>query len=143
MQVREEVGVVDDRGRRSPQPGGRPEDHDLESALVRLEDLLLGLPFDRALPDVEALLAAADVPADVLRRDERALKLLHEAVVARPFGSLDAVQRVRTEVGLLTLEVELLTDRLADRRTPREIVERSEARLAQVRARLETIRGEL
>jgi hypothetical protein len=110
---------------------------------VRLEDLLLALPFDRALPDVDGLLDAADVPRELLRRDERALKLLHEAVVARPFGSLDAVQRVRTEVGLLTLEVELLTDRLTDRDAAPDTVARAEARLAEVRARLDDIRDEL
>jgi hypothetical protein len=128
-----------DRGGRSPRPG----DQDPDAALVRLEDLLLGLPFDRALPDVEDLLDDADVPLDLLRRDERALKLLHEAVVARPFGSLDAVQQVRTEVGLLTLEVELLTDRLADPDAAPETVARANARLAEVHARLEEIRGEL
>jgi hypothetical protein len=128
-----------DRGRRSP----RHEDHDLDAALTRLEDLLLGLPYDRALPDLDTLLEHAEVPVELLRRDERALKLLHEAVVARPFGSLDAVQRVRTEVGLLTLEVELLTDRLADADAPEVTVVRSKQRLAEVRVRLDEIRGEL
>jgi hypothetical protein len=83
-----------------------------DEALGRLEDVLLGLPFDRAVPDLAALLAAAGVDEAVLH-DERVLKLLHEALVARPFGSFDAVQHVRTEVELLTLETELLTDRLA------------------------------
>jgi hypothetical protein len=128
-----------DRGGRSPRHG----DHDLDAALVRLEDLLLGLPYDRALPDLDTLLDEAGVPVDLLRRDERALKLLHEAVVARPFGSLDAVQQVRTEVGLLTLEVELLTDRLADPEASSESVALANARLAEVRARLDEIRGEL
>jgi hypothetical protein len=128
-----------DRGGRSPRSGG----HDLDAALTRLEDLLLGLPFDRALPDLEALLARAEVPAELFRRDERALKLLHEAVVARPFGSLDAVQRVRTEVGLLTLEVELLTDRLADTSASQATLALANQRLAEVRARLDEIRGEL
>jgi hypothetical protein len=128
-----------DRGGRSP----RHENHDLDAALTRLEDVLLGLPYDRALPDLDTLLEHAEVPAELLRRDERALKLLHEAVVARPFGSLDAVQRVRTEVGLLTLEVELLTDRLADAGAAEATVVRSNQRLAEVRARLDEIRGEL
>jgi hypothetical protein len=128
-----------DRGGRSP----RRENHDLDAALTRFEDLLLGLPYDRALPDLDTLLEHAEVPAELLRRDERALKLLHEAVVARPFGSLDAVQRVRTEVGLLTLEVELLTDRLADAGASEATVVRSNQRLAEVRARLDEIRGEL
>jgi hypothetical protein len=128
-----------DRGGRSP----RPADHDLDAALTRLEDLLLALSFDRALPDLDELFERAEVPAELLRRDERALKLLHEAVVARPFGSLDAVQRVRTEVGLLTLEVELLTDRLADASASGPTVARANQRLAEVRARLDEIRGEL
>jgi hypothetical protein len=131
--------LVADRGERSPASGGQ----DLDAALVRLEDLLLTLSFDRALPDLEELLAAAEVPPDVLRRDERALKLLHEALVARPFGSLDAVQRVRTEVGLLTLEVELLTDRLADPAASADTVAGAEARLDEVRRRLTEIREEL
>jgi hypothetical protein len=128
-----------DRGGRSPRLG----DHDLDAALTRFEDLLLALPFDRALPDLESLLERAEVPTELLRRDERALKLLHEAVVARPFGSLDAVQRVRTEVGLLTLEVELLTDRLADADASPTTVARAAQRLAEVRACLDEIRGEL
>jgi hypothetical protein len=130
--------VVDDR-ERPPSTGGL----DLDAALVRFEDLLLALPYDRALPDLDALLVDAGFPFDALRRDERALKLLHEAIVARPLGTLDAVQRVRTEVGLLTLEVELLADRLADPASAHEVVARASARLAQVRARLDEIRGDL
>jgi hypothetical protein len=140
MGAREEVrALVADGDGSTPPPRGQ----DLEAALVRLEDLLLSLPFDRALPDVDSLLASADAPPELLRRDERAIKLLHEALVARPFGSLDAVQRVRTEVGLLTLEVELLTDRLADPRAARGERARAEARLAEVRTRLDEIRGDL
>jgi hypothetical protein len=113
-----------------------------DEALGRLEDVLLGLPFDRAVPDLEELLSAAGVDRDVLR-DERARKLLHEALVARPFGSLDAVQRVRTEVELLTLEVELLTDRLADRRTAADELTRSRRRLDAIGTRLTALRGQL
>jgi hypothetical protein len=76
-------------------------------------------------------------------RDERVRKLLHEALVARPFGSLDAVQQVRTEVELLTLEVELLTDRLAASGTPPDEVARSTRRLAAIRAQLAALRGQL
>jgi hypothetical protein len=131
--------LVADHGERPPAPGGQ----DLDAALVRLEDLLLALPFDRALPDIDGLLARAEVPADLLRRDDRALKLLHEAIVARPFGSLDVIQQVRTEVGLLTLEVELLTDRLADPAATAETIALAEGRLAEVRRRLAAIRDEL
>jgi hypothetical protein len=129
--------VSDDRG------GRPPRGTELEDALLRFEDLLLSLPFDRALPDLDDLLRQANVAPELLRRDERAVKLLHEAVVARPFNSLDAVQRVRTEVGLLTLEVELLTDLLCDPAAAPEVVARATGRLAEVRARLEEIRDDL
>lgn len=116
---------------------------DLDAALSRLEDVLLTLSVDRALPDLDRLLEAADVPHELLRRDERALKVLHEAVLARPFGDLDEVGRARTEVELLTLEVEVLTDRLrADGADPDE-VQRAVARLAEVRRRLDEIRDQL
>jgi hypothetical protein len=113
-----------------------------DEALGRIEDVLLGLPFDRAVPDLDELLAAAGVDHAVLR-DERVRKLLHEALVARPFGSLHAVQHVRTEVELLTLEVELLTDRLQAPGTSPDEVARSTGRLAAIRARLTALRGQL
>jgi hypothetical protein len=116
---------------------------DLDTALSRLEDVLLALPIDRALPDLDQLLAAAAVPADLLRRDERVLKVLHEALIARPFGDVDEVGRVRTEVELLTLEVEVLGDRLDDDATGDDEVARAVARLAEVRARLEELRDTL
>ncbi|MEX2505058.1 MAG: hypothetical protein WD378_09410 [Egicoccus sp.] len=122
-------------------PGGS-DSHEVDDALVRLEDVLLALPFDRALPDLDDLLQRAGVAPDLLRRDDRARKLLHEAIVARPLSTLDAVQQVRTEVELLTLEIEVLTDRFAA-----AIDERSRAdlgrRLAEVRSRVEDIRGQL
>lgn len=128
-------------GRDRQEPGqGR---HEPDDALVRLEDALLALPYDRALPDLDDLLDRAGVPFDVLRRDDRARKLLHEAIVARPLASLDAVQRVRTEVELLTLEVEVLTDRLADPALAPETFQRVAVRLTEVRARLEELRTEL
>ncbi|MFA9429590.1 hypothetical protein [Egicoccus sp. AB-alg2] len=117
--------------------------HEAEDALVRLEDALLALPFDRALPDLDDLLRRAGVPLEVVRRDERARKLLHEAIVARPFASLDAVHRVRTEVELLTLEVEVLTDRLAQPDLDVDAFRRVAGRLYEVRDRLEELRGEL
>lgn len=116
---------------------------DLDTALSRLEDVLLALPLDRALPDLGRLLAAADAPVDLLRRDERVLKVLYEAVIARPFGDADEVGRVRTEVELLTLEVEVLGDRLDDDATGEDEVARAVARLREVRARLEELRGQL
>lgn len=125
--------------RRTPAGDGS---HEADDALVRLEDVLLALPFDRALPDLEDLLDAAEVTPGLLRRDDRARKLLHEAIVARPLSTLDAVQQVRTEVELLTLEVEVLTDRLA---AATDDAARAELgrRLDEVRARVEDIRGQL
>lgn len=114
-----------------------------DEALARLEDVLLALPYDRAVPDLSEVLARAEVDRSLLARDERALKLLHEALVARPFGSLEAVQQVRTEVELLTLEVELLTDRLTDPATGAEDHERIVARLEAVWRRVEELRAQL
>jgi hypothetical protein len=114
----------------------RPEHEPTDEALARLEDVLLSLPFDRAVPELEELLERAGAPRDLVFRDERALKLLHEALLARPFGSLDAVRQVRTEVELLTLEVELLTDRLGDPEVTGVEARRMGERLDEVRARL-------
>lgn len=114
-----------------------------DEALARLEDVLLDLPDERAVPDLSAVLARADVDRSLLAHDERALKLLHEALVARPFGSLEVVQRVRTEVELLTLEVELLSERLGDPATPAEEARRISARIEGVRGRLEELQRQL
>jgi len=116
---------------------------DRDEALARLEDVLLSLPLERAVPDLHELLFRAGVDEELLRRDDRALKLLHEALVARPFGSLDAVQEVRTEVELLTLEVELLTDRLGDPATSQAESRRVGDRLVEVRSRLDELRDRL
>jgi hypothetical protein len=144
--------VPDGRGRRSgtlaASSGGidvtEPERSlDLDAAVSRLEDVLLALPADRALPDLDRLLGEARIPRELLRRDERVLKVLHEAVLARPFADLDEVERIRTEVELLTLEVEVLTERLASEATTDDEVVRVTGRLAEVRRRLETIRDQL
>jgi len=113
---------------------------DVEAARVRFEDLLLSLPYERALPDLPELLDRAGIPEPLLRRDERLLKVLHEAVLARPLGHLHEAERVRAEVELLTLEVEVLTDRLADRDAPEEVVAAAAARLREVTARLQEVR---
>ena len=105
-----------------------------DEALARLEDVLLELPFERAVPDLPELLARAEVDRSLLLHDERAMKLLHEALVARPFGTLEVVQRVRTEV-------ELLTERLADADAREE--QRIGTRLDAVRLRLEELRDQL
>lgn len=118
-------------------------DDDDDAARARLEDLLLSLPDDRALPDLPDLLDRAGVPDELLHRDERILKVLQEAVLARPFSRVGDVQRVRTEVELLTLEVEVLADRLADDHTAPDVRDGATGRLAEVAARLAQIRGQL
>jgi hypothetical protein len=134
--------------RRDDQPGGEPLGGDAprwleqDRALVRLEDVLASLPLERAVPDLRDVLAAAGVTEQVLL-DERAAKLLREALLARPFGTLADVERVRVEVELLTLEVEVLTERLADAATDPELVARAAARLPEVRARLDEVHGQL
>ena len=117
----------------------QPHGLDLDAAVSRFEDVLLALPFDRALPDIAVLLERAGLPPETLRRDERVLKVLHEAVLARPFADVDEVVTTRAEVELLTLEVEILTDRLASPDTPASDLEAAIARLRTVRTRLDEL----
>lgn len=95
-------------------PDARPSPASVswDEALERLERYLSFYPEDRALPGLDSLVREAGVPEDFLRNDERALKVLREALVDRPLGDADAVARVRTRVELLTLEVEALAERL-------------------------------
>lgn len=81
-----------------------------DAAVGRLEDVLAQQPFDRALPDLARLLRLADVPASLVQESERARKVLHEAMLARPLGTPEAVRVRRQEVEVLLLEVGLLTD---------------------------------
>jgi len=126
-------------------PGPERDDAamDVDAARIRLEDLLLSLPYERALPDLPVLLEQAGIPVELLRRDDRLLKLLNEAILARPLSRFDEVARVRTEVELLTLEVEVLTDRLADARSDPDEVAAVARRLRQVEARLQEVRDVL
>jgi hypothetical protein len=112
-----------------------------DEALARLEDVLLAYSFERALPDLTTILRDAGVSEELLRTDERATKLLHEAIVARPLATVDAVSRRRIEVELLTLEVEVLTERIASGDVDEQT--RAAARLADIRAQLAAIRDEL
>lgn len=114
-----------------------------DEQLTRLEDALLAYPYDRALPDLATILRTAGVGPELLRRDERAAKVLHEAILARPLASADLVARRRTEVELLTLEVEVLAERLEDPSTSEADTARVAARLAAIRRRLTELRAEL
>jgi hypothetical protein len=125
-----------------PSEFGR-SDLDDDRALARLEDLLLSVPFDRALPELAELLRQAGLSEDLLARDERVLKVLHEAILARPLGRLEEVTRIRAEVELLTLETELLADRLADPSADELVTARAVDRLAEVRARLDEVRAQI
>lgn len=128
--------MATDPGSEQTGPGGS-----WDEALARLEDVLIQYPYDRALPDLTRILADAGVTEDYLHSDERALKVLHEAVVARPLASTDAVSRVRTEVELLTLEVRVLAERLVDPATSEDEARRVRSRLARVRGRLAEVRS--
>ena len=111
-----------------------------DEALVRLEDFLLGYPIGRALPHLEELASAAGVPIEFLGADERAQKVIVEAIGARPFGTTDSVDRARLRVELMTLEVEVLTERIKQPSTPRNEVRRAKNRLATLRRDLGEIR---
>ncbi|MTV26260.1 hypothetical protein FTX61_12685 [Nitriliruptoraceae bacterium ZYF776] len=116
---------------------------ELEAAVGRLEDVLLAQPYDRALPDLDDLLDRAGIPAAVVRRDDRALKALREAVLARPFAQLDEVVAARVEVELLTLEVEVLTDQLRSGEIADRQLGVTSARLREVRDLLDRLHGQL
>ena len=120
-----------------------PEPDDLDVALGRLEDVLLALPYDRALPDRAHILDTAGIGRAHLRADDRMLKVLHEAIVARPFATSDEIASVGTRVELLALEVQVLAETLADPATPADEVERAGERLASVRGDLDRIRRQL
>lgn len=113
---------------------------DLDVALARLEDVLLALPYDRALPELAQILDAADITPGHLRRDDRTLKLLHEAILARPLATSDEIATARTQIELLILEVGVLTEQLGDPTTAAPEVDRVSARLTSVRRQLDRIR---
>ena len=116
---------------------------ELDAAVGRLEDVLLAAPYDRALPNLDDLLDRAGIPVALVRRDDRARKALHEAILARPFAELDEVVAARVEVQLLTLEVEVLTDRLRSGEITGAQLPAATARLAEVRAQLDRLRDQL
>jgi hypothetical protein len=124
-------------------PDGWDLTEDEDAALARLEDVLLATPEDRALPDLEVLLARAKYPEELLHRDERALKLLTEALLVRPLSSHEEVAATRTHLELMTMEVEVLTARLQDPGTDPDSIERWRARLQELRSELDRIRRRL
>jgi hypothetical protein len=120
-----------------------------DEAVARLEDHVLGLPYDVALPSLGDLLDDAGVHRELLRRDERARKVVLEAILARPLADTDEVASRTAEVELLTLEVSVLTEHLrAARGTDVDAAARERAaaagtRLDAIRARLDELRSGL
>jgi hypothetical protein len=112
-----------------------------DAALPRLEARLRDYPEDRALPPIEEIVAEADVPPSLLREDDRARKLIIEALLARPLSRVDVVSGLRTEVELLTLEVEVLTEKLRDPGWSGAGAAAAVERLEQVRGQLAAIRA--
>lgn len=112
-----------------------------DDALRRLEERLLAYPEDRALPPIARVIADAGVPATLLHEDDRARKLIVEALLARPLSRVEAVSGLRTEVELLTLEVEVLTERLGQPAVSREEAVEAVERLGRVRDRLAEVRA--
>ena len=112
----------------------RPEDTAgaWEDALCRLEDILLAQAWDRSLPDLVDLLDRARVPLSIVEHDERARKLLGEAMLARPVGEGGPVHRARVRVEFLTLEMQVLSERLRDPKAPRDEARRAVARIDEV-----------
>ncbi len=114
---------------------------DWDDALTRLEDVLSGLPANRALPDIDDLMALAQVDEEFLSSDDRAAKVVHEAIMARPLGSLAWIERISNEVELLTMEVEVLSQRLDRPDLGDDDRDATRRRLHDVHARLDGIRA--
>lgn len=108
-----------------------------DEAVARLEEVLAGHPYDRALPPVEQLLAEARIGREVLAGDERAQKILDEAVRARPLSTLDAIAEVRTQVEVLSVEIGMLHRQLASEALTDDELEDAGLRLAAIRALLD------
>lgn len=127
----------------SGEPSGGPAwGETWDHALQRLEEFVADYPSERALPNLDTIVQRASVPRDFLHRDERAHKVLHEAMAGRPLSEVEQVAQLRSEVELLTLEVEVILDRLDGDLTPRE-VRRNRRRLRDIRARLSEIRNKI
>lgn len=114
----------------------------VDRAVTRWQEVLERLPRHRALPDLDTLLAAAGADRRLLE-DERARKLLEEAVRQRPLSSLEEVRVLRTEVELLAVEVAVLRDRLRDPTMAGAQRQQLQARLARVRRRCRQLADQL
>ena len=110
-----------------------------DDALCRLEDTLLAQPYDRALPDLAELLGRSRVPLAVVEHDERARKLLGEAMLARPAGEGGPVRQARVRLEFLTLEVRVLTERLRDPDVGEDEARRAVHRLDEVTRQLDEL----
>lgn len=113
---------------------------DWDDALSRLEETLNGYSERQALPDLATILRDAHVSEEFLVGDDRAVKVLSEAVLARPLSSLQAVEQRRTHVELLSMEVRLLTERLEDPSADPAEVSATVARLRDIRSALDELR---
>lgn len=113
-----------------------------DEALERLESFVERYPRTRALPGLGGIAERADVPVEFLREDERAHKVLFEALAGRPLSSPESLRQAHTEVELLLLEVQVLTERL-DTELDSAQRRRTSERLAYIRRRLTEIRSKL
>lgn len=129
-----------EHGRRGP--GEVPRWVLIDRAVTRLQEVLEQQAPQRALPDLDQLLAAAGADRSLLE-DERACKLLQEAVRQRPLSSLDEVRVLRTEVELLTVEVGVLQERLSDTAIDGDQRQELLAQLARVRLRCQQVADQL
>lgn len=120
-----------------------PDGSSWDEAVARLEEVLAAHSFDRPLPPVEQLLAEARMDPAVLADDERALKILSEAVLARPLSTVEAVQAVRTEVEFLAVEVGMIQERLAGEALSDEALADTRRRLDEIRDTLDEVTEDL
>ncbi len=122
--------------------GAVPEWVRRERALARLQEVLEHLPTARALPGLDDLLELAGAQRELLE-DERARKLLSEAIAHRPLSAVEEVRVLRTEVELLTVEVAVLGERLGDPGLVAGDRDELTARLGRVRERIAELQRSL
>ena len=119
-------------------PGEVPRWVLVDRAVTRLQEVLDALPRSRGLPDLDELLVAAGTDRSLLE-DERARKLLQEAIRQRPLSSLEEVRVLRTEVELLTVEVGVLRERLSGTAIDADQRQELLARLDRLRRRCQQV----